>query len=100
MQKTKRVIGIVVLLLVAMVVLAFSMRNNTAVSIDYFAGVAELPLAVALAVALVLGALIGAVAASGWVWRARREARALRREIATRRKEIDNLRAAPLKEQG
>lgn len=100
MQRTKRVIGIVVLLLVALLVLAFSMRNNTAVSIDYFAGAVELPLAVALATSLVVGALIGVLAASGWVWRARREARALRREIATRRKEIDNLRSAPLKDQG
>jgi putative membrane protein len=100
MQRTKRIIGIVVLLLVALLVLAFSMRNNVAVSIDYFAGTVELPLAVALASTLVVGALIGVLATSGWVWRARREARVLRRENATRRKEIDNLRSAPLKDQG
>ena len=99
MHNAKRIIGLLFLLLVAVLVLTFSVRNNAVVAIDYFIGAVELPLAVALALALVLGALVGVVASVGWVLRARREARGLRREVALRRKEIDNLRSAPLKDQ-
>lgn len=100
MHNAKRIIGLLLLLLAALLVLAFSVRNNGAVTVDYFIGSTELPLAVALALALVLGAVVGVVASVARVLRAKREARVLRREVALRRKEIDNLRSAPLKDQG
>jgi len=98
MRNTKRIIGFVLLLVVALAVLAFVVRNDAPVAVDYFLAVREVPLAAALVGALFLGVIVGVLASLGWVWRLRRRMRALRREVDNSRKEVENLRSMPLKD--
>ncbi|MFP4131731.1 lipopolysaccharide assembly protein LapA domain-containing protein [Thiohalospira sp.] len=98
MRNTKRVIGFVFLLVVALLVLAFVVQNVDSITVDYFFGEQEMPLAVALVATLIVGVVVGVLASLGWVWRLRRRLRALRREVDTSRKEVENLRSMPLKD--
>ena len=98
MRNTKRIIGFVFLLAVALAVLAFAVRNDVPVTVDYFLSTYDMPLAVALVAAFIGGAVVGVLASLGWVWRLRRRLRALNREVETQRKEVENLRSMPLKD--
>lgn len=98
MRNTKRVIGFVLLLAVALIVLAFVVQNVDSITVDYFFGEQEMPLAVALVAALIVGVVVGVLASLGWVWRLRRRLRAMNREVETHRKEVENLRSMPLKD--
>lgn len=73
--------------------LAFSVRNDQPIVLDYFGGNVELELSHALVGALVAGAVLGMLAMTAKVLRLKREVRRLarRNELATR--ELTSLRA-------
>jgi len=97
----KRLIAALIFIPLAIVIIALSVANRHAVvlSLDPFNGDAPamaiaVPLYVALFVALALGVLIGGVAVWVGQGRWRRQARRLKRETKTIRRENDDFKAA------
>ncbi|SRR5690554_3109609 len=88
----RRLLGLLFALLIIGFGLSFALLNAAPVTLDYYLGVADLPLSLALALALVLGALLGLLAATGMVVREKRQAARLRRQLGQAEKELSELR--------
>ena len=94
----KRVVGFLVLLSVLIIGILFAVLNAERVRFDYYLGVADVPLSALLVATLSLGAVLGVIASIGVVFRSRREVARLRRSVTLAEKEVDNLRAIPIRE--
>ncbi len=88
------------LLLVAMMVVgaAFAAINAQSVTVNYYFGTIELPLALVAAVAVGIGAVFGMLASMGGAFRLKRENARLKRQARVAEKEVSNLRNLPIKE--
>ncbi len=87
------------LLLLAVVVAAFfASLNPGEVTLHYYFGSVELPLAVLLVATLGVGLLIGLFVGLGLFLRAKREQVRLQRKARLAEQEVNNLRAIPLKD--
>ncbi|MEW6353886.1 MAG: lipopolysaccharide assembly protein LapA domain-containing protein [Pseudomonadota bacterium] len=89
-----RIIRLVFFLLVLILGLSFALLNAETVSLNYYFGYWQTPLALALVVALALGALLGVLASLGMVIGLKRENSRLRR---TKPAETQTVHAQPLK---
>lgn len=89
-------------LLVALVVLAlgagFASLNDAQISLNYYFGTIDAPLALALIGALGIGLLLGFMASLTLWAGARREIASLRRSAKLAKQEVNNLRSIPLKQ--
>jgi putative membrane protein len=90
-------------LFVVLVLLAlgagFASLNEGQVTLDYYFGLIELPLPIALLGSLGIGLLLGFLAGLTLWAGARREVASLRRSARLAQEELNNLRAIPLKQQ-
>ena len=93
-----RILALLVLLLVVGVGLTFSVMNAEPVTLDYYFGSSDIPLALLLVISLALGALLGVIASLGLIVRLKRTASSLRRENRLAEKEIMNLRNIPIRD--
>ena len=78
---------------------AFAVLNADKVRLDYYFGIAELPLSVVLIAFIALGAVLGIVACSSILVRLKHENSGLRRKARMVREEVNNLRTIPLRDQ-
>lgn len=93
-----RVLYLAFALLVALAGLAFHVRNDTPVTLDYVAGSVEISLSWVLVGALVCGVFLGVLAMSASLLRIRLENRRLARRGEQIEREAANLRALALKD--
>ena len=89
---------IVLLLVVFLAGALFTSVNTTAVEVDYYVGIREMPLAVALLIALVVGVLVGSLAGIGLSLKYRNQLRLSNRRVKKLDKELENLRALPVRD--
>lgn len=94
----KQLSAVLFLVLVGLFGLSFAVLNPQPVTIDYYFGASQAPLALLLALALAAGALLGAAAMAARVWAAERQVQRLKRRVAIGETEIRNLRQIPLKD--
>ena len=80
--------------------LAFHLRNDQFVSLDYYAGGIDLPFSLWLFLALTTGALLGVAAAMPMLLRCRRECTRLLKQLRLSEAELNGLRTAPVKDAG
>ncbi|MGH8162082.1 MAG: LapA family protein [Gammaproteobacteria bacterium] len=92
----RRIIILVFAIVVFGIVLALALENLQAVRVHYLFGTVTVPLAAILAGVLVAGAIVGALTTLPAVLRARARAHRSHRQLGEARKEINNLRRAPL----
>ena len=87
-------------ILMALAGLAFHVRNDQEIVLNYFAGNLQTELSLVVVGAIVIGAVLGVLAMTATVLRLKREIRRLvrRSEIAAR--ELSSLRAVSLKDAG
>ena len=78
--------------------LSFAALNSDPVTIDYYVGRLEVPLALLIVAALAVGALLGSLVGLGRVVRVKREMARLRRDTRATEEEVRNLRALPLRD--
>lgn len=78
--------------------LSFAALNADPVTVDYYLGQLQVPLALLLVAALVVGALLGSLVGLARVLRVRREMAQLRRAARATEEEVRNLRALPLRD--
>lgn len=95
-----RVLYMAFAILVAVCGLAFHVRNDQRIVLDYFVGRMDVELSLVLVGALVVGALLALLAMTATVLKLKREVRRLsrRNELATR--ELTSLRAISLNDAG
>lgn len=87
-------------ILVAVCGLAFHVRNDQRIALDYFLGSLDVELSVVVVGALVIGVCLAVLGMTATVLRLKREVRRLakRNELATR--ELTSLRASSLNDAG
>lgn len=89
---------IVLLLVVFLAGALFTSVNTTPVDVDYYVGIRQMPLAVALLIALVLGVLVGLLGGIGMSLKYRNQLRVSNRRVKKLDKELENLRAIPVRD--
>jgi len=94
----KRLIGLIGLILIAIVVLAFTVKNSGDVTFNFYAGSIQLPLSLLLAITLAFGALFGVLASLVVLLRTKQELRKARKQARMKVQEIENLRAIPFQD--
>ena len=78
--------------------LLFHTRNGHLVTLDYYLGTVQLPLSLLSVLLLLAGAVLGMFSCLVMVLRLRQENRRLRRHLEQSAKEVENLRALPIKD--
>ncbi|MFP5505604.1 MAG: lipopolysaccharide assembly LapA domain-containing protein [Gammaproteobacteria bacterium] len=93
-----RLLSFVLVLILAVLGLAFAVINAKPVELNYFLATREVPLAMTLVLTLVFGAVVGLLFSFGMVLRLKRETLRLRRQVRLAEQEITNLRNIPIKD--
>ena len=94
-----RVLALILLFALAGLVSVLAYHNADVVSLDYVLGRLELPMAIFLGLAFLIGAVVAGLLFLPGYFRQRREIRQLTRALANGRKELDNLRSMPLRDE-
>lgn len=95
----KRALFIIFFLLLAIVSSVFTRLNLESVTLNYYFGKLELPLALLLMLVLVFGSLLGLLLTWSMYRKASSERKRLRRTLKLREQEIRNLRDIPIRDQ-
>lgn len=89
---------LLLLLLVLVVAAFFASLNPAEVTLNYYFGSADLPLAILLVAAMGVGVMLGLFAGLGLYVRAKRTQLRLQRKARLAEQEVNNLRAIPLRD--
>ena len=93
----KKIIGMLLILPIILAGISFAVLNADTVSLNYYIGAMELPLAVVILIALMVGVLLGISVSLGFLIGKRSENTRLKHKLVMMEKEIKNLREIPLK---
>lgn len=93
-----RVLKISFYLILSFLIVVFALLNSTSVQLNYLFGRTQLPLSLVMFIFLSLGALIGMIWTASWVISQRGSNHELKTKVDLLQKEIDNLRAMPVKD--
>lgn len=93
-----RILMIILLLVVFLCGALFTSVNTDAVVVDFYLDSQEMPLALALLAALTVGVLVGALMGLILSIKYRNQLRVANRQIKRLDKELDNLRALPVRD--
>ena len=78
--------------------LAFHLKNNQLIELDYYVGVLNMPLSWLVVIVLFIGALLGVLASLPMIIILKQQKLKLERQIKNSEKEINNLRVMPIKD--
>ncbi|RLA10258.1 MAG: LapA family protein [Gammaproteobacteria bacterium] len=93
-----RILVNLLLLAVFLVGVLFTSANTAPVDVDYYLGSRQMPLAVALLIALVIGVLLSSFAGIAVSLKYRAKLRQSDRQVKKLDKELENLRALPVRD--
>jgi putative membrane protein len=93
-----RLVSAFIILLVLLLVLFFTILNGEPVTVNYYLGEIQAPLALVIILALVSGAILGLISSVLVIMATRHEVSKLRREIKHTEQELNNLRTLPIKD--
>lgn len=93
-----RLITSLFIIIVCLITVAFALLNAELVSINYLLGERQLPLSLLVILVLLAGILMGIVLSFKAILRSRLKTHALTKQVEDLRKEIDTIRAMPVKE--
>ena len=93
-----RIIKLFFFLGLLVVGLAFHVRNDQLVTLNYYMGSIELPVSLLVISSLLVGALLGILASLTFVAKLKRENAKLARLVRVTEEEVNNLRAIPIKD--
>jgi putative membrane protein len=98
MKSLARFFYLLLAVLIALIGLAFHVRNKKTIVLDYFAGAVSVELSLIVVGAMVLGALLGALAMASSVLHLKTEVRRLKRRQLIAGRELASLRAISAKD--
>lgn len=90
-----RILTFILTVILFLVGISFAILNAKVVSIDYYVGVAELPLSLLLTLAFLVGVLVGLSVGIILFFKAKATQRRLRKQLTTAKKEIKDLDRFP-----
>ncbi len=93
-----RIISTTLLLLICIIVVVFALLNAGTVNVHYLFGDTRLPLSLLLLIVLVVGAFTGWLSGMRMLLGNRMQTHDLNKKVKTLQKELDNLRAMPVKD--
>lgn len=93
-----RVVYFTFFILLAAMLVVFALLNAGSVDIHYFLGKRTMPLSLLLLAAMMLGFFIGILGTLRSMLHARTKAYRLKKKVHVLQKELDNLRAMPVKD--
>jgi len=93
-----RLVSAFIILLVLLLVLFFTILNGEPVTVNYYLGEIDAPLALVIILSLASGAVLGLIFSLFAIMSARHEVSKLRREIKHTEQELMNLRTLPIKD--
>jgi len=95
----KRIIYIAVVIVTLIIGAVFSARNAVIVKLDFMLVVVDVNLSLAIIIALILGAVLGVFTSLIWLISAKREIQRLKKQSVISDKELNNLRAMPIRDE-
>ena len=93
-----RFIKLLLLMIIMIFGAVFAVLNSDSVQVNYYLGSRDLPLSLVLTAVFGAGVVLGVISGMGRVVGLKREIQNLRRRSEMVSKEVNNLRALPLKE--
>ncbi|MCG8378479.1 MAG: LapA family protein [Proteobacteria bacterium] len=93
-----RIAKLILILVILLFGLAFHLKNNQLVALNYYIGVIELPMSLVIVLVLILGALLGILASLPLIIKLKQQKLRLEKQIQNSEKEINNLRVMPVKD--
>ncbi len=93
-----RIFSYIILFIILILGLTFAALNATPVAFDYYVGNRNISLSLLLVYTLGVGIILGAIAALGPIFRLKRQNMRLKGRVKEAEKEIENLRAIPIKD--
>jgi len=95
----KRIFYIAVVIVTLIIGAVFSARNAVIVKLDFMLVVVDVNLSLAIIIALILGAVLGVFTSLIWLISAKREIQRLKKQGVISDKELNNLRAMPIRDE-
>jgi len=95
----RRILTLFAMLVVVVVGILFAVLNAEPVVLNYYFGSRAMPLSLVLVLAMLVGAVLGVLACSGILLRQRHALHKLRRAAELAEKEVENLRAIPIRDE-
>ncbi len=86
------------ILFIVVIGLAFHVRNDQLVTLDYYLGSVEVSLSIIVISAMLIGAFLGILTSLGIILPLKREKSRLNKQVKTAEKEVENLRSLPLQD--
>ena len=93
-----RIAKLILALAILLFGLAFHLKNNQLVELNYYVGTLELPLSLMVVIGLCIGALLGVLASMPIIIKLKRQKMKLEKQVKNSEKEINNLRVLPVKD--
>lgn len=93
-----RLVKICVFLFVLFIGLIFHLRNDQLISLDYYLGTTDLSFSLVCVLILIVGVLLGAIVSLPMRVRVLRENARLKKQLNVSEKEVNALRAIPIKD--
>lgn len=94
-----RILSILFLLLIVLIGITFATLNSNIVTVNYYVGQQTLPLSLLLVSVFGLGGILGMLIGFWFILNTKLKNYRLRQRLKMAEKEIENLRAIPLKNQ-
>ena len=94
----KKIVLLALAIIVFIVGLAFYLRNDQQIAVNYFLGSLELSFSIWLLLVLVIGVLLGWLTSLPVIFKLKRQNSRLSRQVKVTEKEINNLRVLPVKD--
>lgn len=93
-----RIAKLILVLAIVLFGLAFHLKNNQLIELNYYIGAIDLPLSLLAVLVLCLGAILGILASLPVIIKLKRQNMKLDKLIKNSEKEINNLRVLPIKD--
>lgn len=93
-----RIAKLIIIFVILLSGLAFHLKNNQMIELNYYVGVIDMPLSWLVVIVLFIGAILGVIASLPMIIKLKRQKYKLEKQIKSSEKEINNLRVMPVKD--
>ena len=93
-----RIVKLIIVFVIILSGLAFHLKNNQFIELNYYAGTLNMPLSWLVVLVLLIGALLGIFASLPMIIKLKQQKIKLEKQIKNSEKEITNLRVMPVKD--
>jgi lipopolysaccharide assembly protein A len=92
-----RIAKLILVFVILLIGLAFHLKNNQLIELDYYVDVINLPMSWLVVLVLFIGSMLGVLASLPIIIKLKRDKILLERQIKNSEKEINNLRVMPVR---